>query len=179
MPGRTRAQCRGRDMRALRATGSQGVRAPVDRAYHSMALGETKGCDTGHSGGGQVVVVATGCRGERRGAKFSRRAGPSGGMADAGDSKSPGGNPVRVRLSPRALEGTTSRARTRPTMQRLPELKPTPVRPRHPLIYGAGFFLFIAMAGFIGRIGMMWVLSATTLAVVMAIGAIAIAVRAR
>jgi hypothetical protein len=64
-------------------------------------------------------------------------------------------------------------------MQRLPELKPTPVRPRHPLIYGAGFFLFIAMAGFIGRIGMMWVLSATTLAVVMAIGAIAIAVRAR
>jgi len=64
-------------------------------------------------------------------------------------------------------------------MQRLPELKPTPVRPRHPLIYGAGFFLFIAMAGFIGRIGMIWVLSATTLAVVMAIGAIAIAVRAR
>ncbi len=64
-------------------------------------------------------------------------------------------------------------------MQRLPELKPTPVRPRHPLIYGAGFFLFIAMVGFIGRIGMIWVLSATTLAVVMAIGAIAIAVRAR
>ena len=64
-------------------------------------------------------------------------------------------------------------------MQRLPELKPTPVRPRHPLVYGAGFFLFIAMIAFVGRIGMIWVLLATTLAVVMAIGAIAIAVRAR
>ena len=64
-------------------------------------------------------------------------------------------------------------------MQGLPELKPTPLRPRHPLVYGAGFFLFVAMMAFIGRIGMIWVLSATTLAVVMAIGAIAIAVRAR
>ncbi len=64
-------------------------------------------------------------------------------------------------------------------MQRLPELKPTPVRPRHPLVYGAGFFLFIAMIAFVGRIGMIWVLLATTLAVVMAIGAIAIAVRGR
>jgi len=64
-------------------------------------------------------------------------------------------------------------------MRRLPELKPTPVRPRHPLVYGAGFFLFIAMIAFVGRIGMIWVLLATTLAVVMAIGAIAIAVRAR
>ena len=64
-------------------------------------------------------------------------------------------------------------------MQPLPELKPTPVRPRHPLVYGAGFFLFIALMAFIGRIGMFWVLLAMTLAVVMAIGAIAIAVRAR
>jgi len=64
-------------------------------------------------------------------------------------------------------------------MQRLPELKATPLRPRHPLVYGAGFFLFIAVVAFIGRIGMFWVMLATTLAVVMAIGAIAIAVRAR
>jgi len=64
-------------------------------------------------------------------------------------------------------------------MQRVPELKPTPVRARHPLVYGAGFFLFVAMMAFIGRIGMFWVLLTATLAVVMAIGAIAIAVRAR
>jgi hypothetical protein len=63
-------------------------------------------------------------------------------------------------------------------MQRLLQLKRTPVRPRHPLVYGAGFFLLIAVLAFIGRIGMVWVLLATTLAVVMAIGAIAIAVRA-
>src|SRR3989442_1365337 len=68
---------------------------------------------------------------------------------------------------------------TQPTMQRLPELKPTPLRPRHPLVYGAGFFLFIALMAFMGRIGMFWVLLATTVAVVMAIGAIAIALRAR
>jgi hypothetical protein len=64
-------------------------------------------------------------------------------------------------------------------MQRVPELKRTPLRPRHPLVYGAGFFLFIAVLAFIGRIGMFWVMLATILAVVMAIGAIAIAVRAR
>ncbi len=64
-------------------------------------------------------------------------------------------------------------------MERVPELKPTPVRPRHPLVYGAGFFLFIAVMGFIGRVGMFWIVLAATLAVVMAVGAIAIAVRAR
>ena len=62
-------------------------------------------------------------------------------------------------------------------MQRLPELKPTPIRPRHPLVYGAGLFLFIAVMAFIGRIGMFWVLLTAILAVAMGIGAIAIAVR--
>jgi len=46
-------------------------------------------------------------------------------------------------------------------------------------VYGAGFFLFIAVMGFIGRVGMFWIVLAATLAVVMAVGAIAIAVRAR
>ena len=64
-------------------------------------------------------------------------------------------------------------------MQRLPELKPTPLRPRHPLVYGAAFFLLVALLSFLGRIGLFWVLLAATLAIVMAIGAIAIAVRAR
>jgi len=64
-------------------------------------------------------------------------------------------------------------------MPRLPNLKPTPVRPRHPLVYCAGLFLVTALAAFIGRIGMFWVLLALTVAVVMAIGAIAIAVRSR
>jgi len=64
-------------------------------------------------------------------------------------------------------------------MQGIPELKPTPIRPRHPLVYGAGFFLFVALMAFIGRISLFWVLLAVTLAVAMAIGAIAIAVRAR
>src|SRR2546427_12900299 len=66
---------------------------------------------------------------------------------------------------------------TQPTMQRLPELKPTPLRPRHPLVYGAGFFLFIAFMAFMGRIGMFWVLLATTVAGVVAFWAGAIALR--
>jgi len=60
-------------------------------------------------------------------------------------------------------------------MHRLLQLKRTPVRPRHPLVYGAGSFLLIAVMAFIGRIGMVWVLLATTLAVAIAIAPIAIA----
>ena len=63
-------------------------------------------------------------------------------------------------------------------MQRLPELRRTPVRQRHPLVYGAAFLLVVALMAFIGRLGMFWVLCAVGLAVVMGIGAIAIALRA-
>lgn len=63
-------------------------------------------------------------------------------------------------------------------MQRLPELKPTPIRGRHPLVYGAGFLLLIALIAFIARLGMFWTLTAAGLAVLMGIGAIAIALRA-
>jgi len=63
-------------------------------------------------------------------------------------------------------------------MQRLPELQRTPIRGRHPLVYGAGFLLLVALIAFIGRLEMFWVLSATVLAVLMGIGAIAIALRA-
>ena len=64
-------------------------------------------------------------------------------------------------------------------MQPLPQLKRTLVRERHPLVYGAGLLLVAALIAFIGRAGMFWVLSAAGLAVVMGIGAIAIALRAR
>jgi hypothetical protein len=63
-------------------------------------------------------------------------------------------------------------------MQRLPQLKPTPIRGRHPLVYGAGLLLVVALIAFVGRVGMFWVLSAAGLSVVMGIGAIAIALRA-
>ncbi len=48
-------------------------------------------------------------------------------------------------------------------MQRLPQLKPTPVRTRHPLVYGAALLLIVALIAFIGRVGMFWVLSAAGL----------------
>jgi len=63
-------------------------------------------------------------------------------------------------------------------MQRLPEPQRTPIRGRHPLVYGAGFLLLVALIAFIARVGMVWVLSATGLAVFMAIRAIVIALRA-
>lgn len=63
-------------------------------------------------------------------------------------------------------------------MQRLPQLKRTPVRERHPLVYGAGLLLLVALIAFIGRVDMFWVVSAAGLAVAMGVGAIAIALRA-
>src|SRR2546430_4298139 len=86
------------------------------------------------------------------------------------------GPPGAARTLPTPLRRRASRPQlkrdplggTQPTMQPLPELKPTPPRPRHPLVYGAGFFLCIALMAFIGRIGMFWGLLAATLAVAMA-----------
>ena len=63
-------------------------------------------------------------------------------------------------------------------MQRLPELRRTPIRGRHPLVYGAGFLLVVALLAFVARLGMFWVLGAAGLAILMGIGAIAIALRA-
>ena len=63
-------------------------------------------------------------------------------------------------------------------MQRLPELKRTPIRNRHPLVYGAGSMLLLALAAFIAGVGMFWVLSAALLAITMVIGAIVVALRA-
>jgi hypothetical protein len=63
-------------------------------------------------------------------------------------------------------------------MQRLPELKPTPIRSRHPLVYGAGFLLFVSLIAFLGRVGMVWALSAAALAILMAVIAFILALRA-
>jgi hypothetical protein len=63
-------------------------------------------------------------------------------------------------------------------MQRLPELRHTPVKRRHPLVYGAGLLLVVALIAFMSRAGMVWVLSAAGVAVLLGIGAIAIALRA-
>ncbi len=62
-------------------------------------------------------------------------------------------------------------------MQRLPELRRTPIKARHPLVYGAGLLLVVALMAFIARLGMFWVMCATGLSVLMGIGAIAIALR--
>ena len=64
-------------------------------------------------------------------------------------------------------------------MPTLPELQRTPVRGRHPLVYLAGFFLFVALVAFVARVGMFWAVAAAVIAVLMAIGAIAIAIRDR
>jgi len=45
-------------------------------------------------------------------------------------------------------------------------------------VYGAGSLLLLALAAFIGGVGMFWVLSAAVLAIIMGIGAIVVALRA-
>jgi hypothetical protein len=68
-------------------------------------------------------------------------------------------------------------------MPRLPELKRTPIRSRHPLVYGAGLLMlgslvaFLGGTAFLGAGGMRWVLVAAGLAVLMAIVALVIALR--
>jgi integrase len=56
-------------------------------------------------------------------------------------------------------------------------LRPTPRRGRHPLVYGAGFFLILSLIVFLARLGMVWVLIAAGLAVLMAITAFVLALR--
>ncbi len=61
----------------------------------------------------------------------------------------------------------------------MPELQKTPVRERHPLVYGAAGLLLVALVAFIARLGAFWTLSAVGLAVLLGLGAIAIALRGR
>jgi hypothetical protein len=56
-------------------------------------------------------------------------------------------------------------------------LKPTPRRGRHPLVYGAGFFLMMSLVIFLAGFGMVWILTAVSLAIVLAISALVIALR--
>ncbi len=62
-------------------------------------------------------------------------------------------------------------------MQQQPQLIPTPRRGRHPLVYGAGFFLILSLIVFLAGLGMVWVLIAAGLAVLMAITAFVVALR--
>jgi hypothetical protein len=57
------------------------------------------------------------------------------------------------------------------------ELKPTPRKPRHPLVYGAGLLLVLSLVAFFARFGMVWILAGVSLAIVMAIMALVIALR--
>lgn len=57
------------------------------------------------------------------------------------------------------------------------ELVPTRRRGRHPLVYGAAFFLLVSLAVFLAGLGMVWVVLAAGLAILMAIIAFVIALR--
>ena len=63
-------------------------------------------------------------------------------------------------------------------MQRVPDLKRTPIRSRHPLVYVAGFLLFVSLVAFLSRLGMFWALSTAALAILMAVIAFIVALRA-
>ncbi|MFN2570035.1 MAG: hypothetical protein ABR537_00280 [Gemmatimonadales bacterium] len=62
-------------------------------------------------------------------------------------------------------------------MRRLPELQPTPIRGRHPLVYGAGFLLLVSLIAFLARAAAPWVFLTAALAVLMAVLAFVIALR--
>ncbi len=62
-------------------------------------------------------------------------------------------------------------------MQRLPELRPTPVRGRHPLVYGSTFLLFVSLLIFLRGKGMLWAMITAGLAILMAVMAFIIALK--
>jgi hypothetical protein len=67
--------------------------------------------------------------------------------------------------------------------RRMPPPFPTPrrtgPRDRHPLVYLAGLSLVFSLVAFVGRFGMYYVVGGALAAVLMAAGAILIALRAR
>jgi len=64
-------------------------------------------------------------------------------------------------------------------MQRLPALRPTPVRGRHPLVYVSTFLLFLSLVIFLARLGEFWAIVTAGLAILMAVLAFVIALKGR
>jgi len=63
-------------------------------------------------------------------------------------------------------------------MQQPLRLIPTPRRQRHPLVYGAGFFLIISLIVFLAGLGMFLVVITAAVAILLAIIAFVVALRA-